>query len=82
VTTVVVITAVVGVLAALAARTIMPGRQILGLFGSGVAGTIGGVGAGYGGQAAGWFKLGDPLAFVAAAVGGIVVMAIVSRLFR
>jgi uncharacterized membrane protein YeaQ/YmgE (transglycosylase-associated protein family) len=82
VTTVVVITAIVGVLAALAVRAVMPGRQILGLFGSALAGTVGAVGAGYGGQAAGWFKLGDPLAFVAAAVGGVVVVAILSRLFR
>ena len=80
--TVVVITVVVGVLAAIAARALMPGRQILGIFGSGAAGTVGALGAAYGGQAAGVFRLGEPLAFAAAAVGGIVVMAIVARIFR
>jgi uncharacterized membrane protein YeaQ/YmgE (transglycosylase-associated protein family) len=82
VSTVGVITAVVGALAAIAARALMPGRQILGIFGSAVAGIVGGLGAAYGGQAAGWFKVGDPFAFAAAAVGGIVVMAIVARIFR
>ncbi len=81
-TTVMVLTAVVGILAALAARAIMPGRQIMGFFGSAVAGTIGGLGAAYGGQAAGWFKLGEALAFVAAVVGAIVMTALLSRFFR
>jgi len=80
--TVQVLTAVVGILAALAARAIMPGRQIMGFFGSAVAGTIGGLAAAYGGQAAGWFKLGEALAFVAAVVGGIVLTAVMSRFFR
>lgn len=81
-TTVTVLTAVAGILAALAARAIMPGRQIMGFFGSAVAGTIGGLGAAYGGQAAGWFKLGEALAFVAAVVGAIVMTAVLSRFFR
>jgi uncharacterized membrane protein YeaQ/YmgE (transglycosylase-associated protein family) len=81
-TTVMVLTAVVGILAALAARAIMPGRQIMGFFGSAVAGTLGSLAAAYGGQAAGWFKLGEALAFVAAVVGAIVLTALVSRFFR
>jgi len=80
--TVQVLTAVVGILAALAARAILPGRQIMGFFGSAIAGTIGALGAAYGGQAAGWFKLGEALAFVAAAVGAMIVTAILSRFFR
>jgi uncharacterized membrane protein YeaQ/YmgE (transglycosylase-associated protein family) len=82
VTTVNVLTALVGILAALAARAIMPGRQIMGLFGSAVAGTIGGLGAAYGGQAAGWFKLGEALAFVAAVLGAMILTAVMSRFFR
>ena len=81
-TTVNVLTALVGILAALAARAIMPGRQIMGLFGSAVAGTIGGLGAAYGGQAAGWFKLGEALAFVAAVLGAMILTAVMSRFFR
>ena len=81
-TTVMVLTAVVGILAALAVRAIMPGRQVMGFFGSAIAGIIGGLGAAYGGQAAGWFKLGEALAFVAAVVGAIVVTAVLSRFFR
>jgi uncharacterized membrane protein YeaQ/YmgE (transglycosylase-associated protein family) len=75
-------TAVVGILAGLAARAIMPGRQIMGFFGTAVVGTIGGLAAAHGGQAAGYFKLGEPLAFVAAVVGAIVLMLVVSRFFR
>ena len=81
-TTVNVLTAIVGILAALAARAIMPGRQIMGFFGSAVAGTIGGLGAAYGGQAAGWFKLGEALAFVAAVLGAMIFTAVMSRFFR
>ena len=80
--TVVVMTVVVGVLAGLAARAIMPGRQVMGIFGTGLAGVIGGLGAGYGGQAAGWYKLGEPLAFVAAVIGAIILLFVVSRFFR
>ena len=81
-TTVNVLTALVGILAALAVRAILPGRQIMGFFGSAVAGTIGGLAAAYGGRAAGWYKLGDALAFVAAVVGAILLTALVSRFFR
>jgi uncharacterized membrane protein YeaQ/YmgE (transglycosylase-associated protein family) len=80
--TVVVMTAVVGVLAGLAARAIMPGRQIMGFFGTAVVGTAGAVGAAYGGQAMHWYKLGEPLAFVAAVIGAIVLIFVVSRIFR
>jgi len=80
--TVTVLTAVVGILAALVARAILPGRQIMGFFGSAVAGTIGGLGAAYGGQAAGWFKLGEPLAFIAALLGAMILTGVMSRFFR
>jgi uncharacterized membrane protein YeaQ/YmgE (transglycosylase-associated protein family) len=82
VNTVVAITAVVGILAAFVGRAVMPGRQILGAVGTAVAGAVGGVGAAYGGQAAQLFRLGDPLAFVAAVLGGVIALAIVSRIFR
>jgi uncharacterized membrane protein YeaQ/YmgE (transglycosylase-associated protein family) len=81
-TTVAVMTAVVGVLAGLAARAIMPGRQIMGFFGTATAGVIGSLAAGYGGQARAWYKLGEPLAFVAAVIGAIVLIFVVSRFFR
>jgi uncharacterized membrane protein YeaQ/YmgE (transglycosylase-associated protein family) len=81
-TTVMVMTGLVGVLAGLAARAIMPGKQIMGLFGTAVVGVIGALAAGYGGQAMAWYKLGEPLAFVAAVVGAIVLIFIVSRFFR
>ena len=81
-TTVVVMTAVVGVLAGLAARAIMPGRQIMGFFGTAIVGGIGAVAAGYGGQAMAWYKLGEPLAFTAAVIGAIVLIFVVSRFFR
>lgn len=80
--TIVAITAVVGVLAAFVGRAIMPGRQILGMFGTAIAGAVGGVGAAYGGQWAQLFRLGEPLAFAAAVLGGVVALALVSRIFR
>jgi len=81
-TTVVVMTGLVGVLAGLAARAIMPGKQVMGFFGTAIVGAVGAVGAGYGGQAMVWYKLGEPLAFVAAVIGAIVLIFAVSRFFR
>jgi uncharacterized membrane protein YeaQ/YmgE (transglycosylase-associated protein family) len=81
-TTVMVMTGLVGVLAGLAARAIMPGKQIMGFFGTAIVGVIGALGAGYGGQAMAWYKLGEPIAFVAAVVGAIVLIFVVSRFFR
>ncbi len=79
---VLVIIAVVGVFAALAVRAMMPGKQIMGPFGSAIAGVVGAVGAGYGGQAAGWYRMGEPLGFVGAVIGAIVLLFIVSRFYR
>ena len=81
-TTVMVMTAVVGVFAGLAARAIMPGKQIMGFFGTAVVGAVGALAAGYGGQYMAWYKLGEPLAFVAAVAGAIVLIFVVSRFFR
>jgi uncharacterized membrane protein YeaQ/YmgE (transglycosylase-associated protein family) len=74
--------ALVGVLAALAVRAMMPGKQIMGPLGATIAGLVGAVGAGYAGQAAGWYRMGEPLGFVGAVVGAIVLLAVVSRFFR
>ncbi len=74
--------ALVGVLAALAVRAMMPGKQIMGPLGATIAGIVGSVGAGYGGQALGWFRMGEPLGFVGAVLGAIVLVFAVSRFFR
>jgi uncharacterized membrane protein YeaQ/YmgE (transglycosylase-associated protein family) len=75
-------TIVVGFLAGLAARAILPGKQIMGFIGTTLAGIAGAVLAGYAGQAIGWYRMGEPAGFVGAVVGAIVVLFIWSRFYR
>lgn len=75
-------TAVVGFLAGLAARAILPGKQIMGFVGTTIVGILGAVAAGYAGQAMGWYRMGEPAGFVGAVVGAIVVLVIWSRFYR
>ena len=75
-------TAVVGFLAGLAARAILPGKQIMGVIGTTLVGIGGAVLAGFVGQAIGWYKMGEPAGFVGAVVGAIVLLVIWSRFYR
>jgi uncharacterized membrane protein YeaQ/YmgE (transglycosylase-associated protein family) len=75
-------TAVVGLLAGLAARAILPGKQIMGVIGTTLVGIGGAVLAGFVGQAIGWYKMGEPAGFVGAVVGAIVLLVIWSRFYR
>jgi uncharacterized membrane protein YeaQ/YmgE (transglycosylase-associated protein family) len=75
-------TAIVGLLAGLAARAILPGKRIMGLVGAGLAGICGALAAGYGGQLLGYYKLGEPMGFVGAVVGALVLLFLWNMLFN
>ncbi|MGH8680655.1 MAG: GlsB/YeaQ/YmgE family stress response membrane protein [Burkholderiales bacterium] len=76
------LTIVVGFLVGLAARAILPGRQITGIFGTTVLGVGGALVAGYAGQLLGYYKVGEPMGFVAAVVGALVVLFLWSLIFN
>jgi uncharacterized membrane protein YeaQ/YmgE (transglycosylase-associated protein family) len=52
----------------------MPGRQIMGIILTTLLGIGGALLAGYAGQLLGYYKLGDPVGFVASVVGALVIL--------
>ena len=75
------ITIVVGLLAGLVARSVLQQKRGVGIVITTVLSVGGALAAGYGGQLLGYYKLGEPLAFGAAAVGAVVLLVIGSKLF-
>ena len=72
--------AVIGFVVGLIARAILPGTQSLGLILTAVLGIAGSLLAGFAGRALGWYGEGQPVGFIAAVVGAIVLLFIVSKL--
>ena len=72
--------AVIGFVVGLIARAILPGTQSLGLILTAVLGIAGSLLAGFAGRAMGWYGEGQPVGFIAAVVGAIVLLFIVSKL--
>ncbi len=77
-----VMTVVVGLLAGLAARAILPGKRILGVVGASLLGIGGALAASYGGQLLGYYKVGEPMGFVGAVVGALVLLFIWGLFFN
>ena len=73
-------TIVIGFLVGLIARAVMPGRQIMGVILTTLLGIGGSLLAGYAGQLLGYYKLGDPVGFVASVVGALVILFIWTKL--
>ncbi len=68
------LTIVVGFLVGLAARAILPGKQIMGVVGTTLLGIGGSLVASYAGQLLGYYKIGEPMGFVGAVVGALVLL--------
>jgi uncharacterized membrane protein YeaQ/YmgE (transglycosylase-associated protein family) len=77
-----IMTAVVGLLVGLAARAILPGKQIMGVVGTTVLGICGSLAASYAGQLLGYYKVGEPMGFVGAVVGALVLLFLWSLIFN
>lgn len=73
-------TIIIGFLVGLAARAILPGRQIMGVIMTTLLGVGGSLLAGYAGQLLGYYRLGDPVGFVASVVGALVILFLWSKL--
>ena len=76
------LTIAVGLLVGLAARAILPGRQIMGVVGTTVLGVCGSLVASYVGQLLGYYKVGEPAGFVAAVGGALVLLFLWSLIFN
>ena len=73
---------IVGFVAGLLARAIMPGTQSLGIILTAVLGIAGSFVAGYVGQALGWYQAGEGAGLIGAIVGAIIVLVVWGALTR
>ena len=69
-------TIIVGFLVGLLARAVMPGRQGMGIIATTLVGIGGALLAGFVGQHLGYYKIGEPVGFIASVLGALVVLFI------
>ncbi|WP_424136797.1 GlsB/YeaQ/YmgE family stress response membrane protein [Roseomonas chloroacetimidivorans] len=69
-------TIIIGLLAGIVAKFLMPGRDPGGFIITTILGIIGALVATYLGQAIGWYRAGEGAGFIGAVVGAIIVLAI------
>jgi uncharacterized membrane protein YeaQ/YmgE (transglycosylase-associated protein family) len=73
---------VIGLVVGIVAKFLMPGDDPGGIIVTALLGIAGSLVAGYAGKALGWYDAGDPVGFVAAVVGAIVLLMVYRLLFR
>jgi uncharacterized membrane protein YeaQ/YmgE (transglycosylase-associated protein family) len=73
-------TVIIGFFVGLIARAVMPGRQIMGIILTTLLGVGGALLAGYAGQLLGYYKLGDPVGFIASVIGALVILFLWTKL--
>ena len=69
-------TILIGFMAGLVARAVMPGKQGFGFFMTAVLGIAGSLIATYAGQAMGWYSAGAGAGFIASVVGAVILLGI------
>ncbi|TPG59839.1 GlsB/YeaQ/YmgE family stress response membrane protein [Roseomonas nepalensis] len=69
-------TIIIGLLAGIVAKFLMPGRDPGGFIITTLLGIIGAVVATYLGQAVGWYRAGEGAGFIGAVVGAVILLAI------
>ena len=67
---------IIGFIAGLVAKFLMPGRDPGGFIITTLLGIVGAVVATYLGQAVGWYRAGEGAGFIGAVVGAVIVLAI------
>jgi uncharacterized membrane protein YeaQ/YmgE (transglycosylase-associated protein family) len=75
-------TIVIGLLAGLVARLLMPGRDPMGFIMTTVLGIVGALVATYLGQALGWYRADEGAGFIGAVVGAVILLAIYRMVAR
>lgn len=75
-------TILIGFVVGLLARFLKPGNDRMGIILTTLLGIAGSFAATYIGQAAGWYKAGEPAGFIGALIGAIVLLAIVQLVRR
>jgi uncharacterized membrane protein YeaQ/YmgE (transglycosylase-associated protein family) len=67
---------VFGLIVGIVAKFLMPGRDPGGFVITAIIGIVGALLGGYLGRAIGWYREGDPVGFVVAVIGSIVLLAL------
>ena len=75
-------TVLIGFIAGLVARAVMPGANSLGFFLTAALGIVGSIVATYAGQAMGWYRAGEGAGFIASVVGAMIVLVIYGMVAR
>jgi len=75
-------TIVIGFLAGLVARAVMPGNNPMGFILTTLLGIAGSLLATYAGQAMGWYTVGSTAGFIASVVGALVVLLLYGVMAR
>jgi uncharacterized membrane protein YeaQ/YmgE (transglycosylase-associated protein family) len=75
-------TILIGFVAGLVARALMPGKQAMGFILTAVLGIVGSLIATYLGQAMGWYTAGAGAGFIASVLGALVVLVIYGMVVR
>lgn len=75
-------TVLIGFIAGLVARAVMPGANSLGFFLTAALGIVGSIIATYAGQAMGWYRAGEGAGFIASVVGAMIVLVIYGMVAR
>jgi uncharacterized membrane protein YeaQ/YmgE (transglycosylase-associated protein family) len=73
-------TIVVGLIVGAIARFLLPGEQKMGWLMTCLLGIAGSVGAGFVGQAMGWYSAGQGAGWIASIVGALVLLIVVQKL--
>lgn len=75
-------TIIVGFIVGLLARALHPGNDKLGLIMTSLLGIGGSLLAGFVGQSAGWYEVGQPAGWIASTVFAVVILAIYTRVIK
>lgn len=73
---------IIGLIVGAIAKLLMPGNDPGGIIVTMLLGVAGSFVAGYIGRAAGWYNEGDPVGFIAAVVGAIILLLLYRLAFR
>lgn len=68
--------AIIGFIVGLVARALLPGDQKVGIIVTALLGIAGSFVANFGGQALGWYAVGETAGFIASVVGAIILLVI------
>ena len=75
-------TIIVGFLVGLIARAVLPGNQRMGLIMTTLVGIGGSLAAGYGGQALHLYEVGEPVGFIGAVLGALVLLFLWGKIIK